>query len=127
MRLVVVALLCLLSLSINNVSSNTCMSDGLLGTSKQVDWWFIIKIKGFSDVYYYYDSDMDGKEEKNFKIGYFLRSKYSAFGATLLPYANQDGDGREITTLTTNFIAYNDHHLINIDKTITVVDDTFYV
>ncbi|KAF2070266.1 hypothetical protein CYY_008413 [Polysphondylium violaceum] len=120
-----------LSLSFNKVSSQTCMSDALLtstGVSKEVDWWFIIKIRGFSDVYYYYDSDMDKKNEANFKIGYFLRSKFSAFGATLLPYANLDGNGERITTLGTNFIAYNDHFytIKSKDKSDRTPDNNFY-
>ncbi|KAF2070533.1 hypothetical protein CYY_008151 [Polysphondylium violaceum] len=124
--LLVLIVVLLVSLSVNNVLSETCMSDELLtGTSKHVDWWFIIKIKGFSDVYYYYDSDMDAKEEETFKTGYFLRSKFSAFGATLLPYANQDGDGKKITTLKTNFIAYNDHFNI-IEKIKKTEDSKFY-
>ncbi|KAF2070265.1 hypothetical protein CYY_008412 [Polysphondylium violaceum] len=126
--LLVLIVVLLLSLSVNNVSSQTCMSDELLtGTSKEVDWWFIIKIRGFSDVYYYYDSDMDKKNEANFKIGYFLRSKFSAFGATLLPYANQDGNGVPITTLKTNFIAYNDHFtLVTKSSGKKFSDNTFY-
>eukprot|EP01132_Coremiostelium_polycephalum_P002636 gene2636-3274_t len=69
---------------------------------KTVDWWFIYKLKGFSDVYLYYDSDM--KSGDPFLKGHFLRSKYSALGATMEKYSIDDKN---------EWFAWNDH---NIDE-----------
>jgi len=113
--LLLIVVTVLFSLFSTNVTANdpVCISDQLItGQAVQVDWWFIIKIRGFSDLYYYYDSNMDTSGEINFKIGHFLRSRYSAFGATLLPYANavlpaNDYPGYTVAT-DTGFLAFGD-------------------
>ncbi|KAF2072105.1 hypothetical protein CYY_006579 [Polysphondylium violaceum] len=119
-------LILVLGFFINTISSSStenpiCKSDELItGQRKDVAWWWIIKIRGFSDLYYYYDSDMDQKSIDKFSVGYYLRSKSSAFGATLLPYSTTD-DGNK-PPKDTGFLAYNDHILI--DEAIT--DSSFY-
>ncbi|KAF2073844.1 hypothetical protein CYY_004840 [Polysphondylium violaceum] len=68
-------------------NAKTCKRDKLLTkTESEVDWWFIIKIKGFTDLYLYFDSVMEESGTQEFMKGSFLRSKYSALGLTLLPY-----------------------------------------
>jgi len=110
--IVIVVILSLFNPNVLAAAANdpVCISDELItGQAVQVDWWFIIKIRGFSDVYYYYDSTMTAAE---FKIGHFLRSRYSAFGATLLPYANAVLDTLAYKNYKvakdTGFLAYGD-------------------
>ncbi|KAF2077583.1 hypothetical protein CYY_001124 [Polysphondylium violaceum] len=113
-------LIILLSLLIKDVLSAVCMRDELITNqaSTEVSWWMIIKIKGFSDLYRYFDSEMDATGQDKFQVGYFLRSKYSAFGATLLPYSTQKG----VRPTDTGFLAYND----NILNDELLNDNSFY-
>eukprot|EP01132_Coremiostelium_polycephalum_P002197 gene2197-2708_t len=68
-----------------------------IGAEKSVDWWFIYKVKGFSDVYLYFDSEMTG----DFIQGNFLRSKYSALGGTFEQFSLPNGGNQ--------WLSYNDH------------------
>ncbi|KAF2075450.1 hypothetical protein CYY_003231 [Polysphondylium violaceum] len=61
-----------------------------------VDWFFIIKVHAFTDVYLYIDSTMN---RPVFKTGYFLRSIESPLGNTMDDYNNKED---------THFVHYND-------------------
>ncbi|KAF2070726.1 hypothetical protein CYY_007956 [Polysphondylium violaceum] len=78
-----------------------CRSDVLLtGFDGEVDWWYITKVRGFGDTYLYIDSKTS---EEKFKVGYYLRSQYSAFGATLLPFTGAYKDQ------TKSFVAFGEY------------------
>ncbi|EGG22024.1 hypothetical protein DFA_01913 [Cavenderia fasciculata] len=63
--------------------------------NQEVDWWLILKIRGTTDAYLYFDSEMN---DNDFKTGYFLRSSRSALGATLF----------DVSSVNHNYIAFND-------------------
>ncbi|KAF2077063.1 hypothetical protein CYY_001630 [Polysphondylium violaceum] len=96
-------LLCLMVLRTESVS---CQRDiHITGESnKMVDWWLIIKVRGFSDYYLYMDSLL---QEDKFKIGYFLRSSKSALGSTMFPYT-----GKNIDEGKKSYINYNNQMVV---------------
>ncbi|KAF2071008.1 hypothetical protein CYY_007668 [Polysphondylium violaceum] len=78
-----------------------CRRDVLLtGDDKEVDWWFITKVRGFGDTYLYFDSKMTSN---TFLEGHYLRSKYSALGATLFPFTGDRVDDKK------NFVSFVDY------------------
>ncbi|EGG16267.1 hypothetical protein DFA_09297 [Cavenderia fasciculata] len=95
----IIITLLILSIVINNhqvVHAIQCIRDQRLfqGDEVAVDWWFIHKLRGFSDTYLYFDSLMG---EEDLKVGRFLRSKNSALGATMIKIDK-----------TVTYLAFND-------------------
>ncbi|KYR02326.1 hypothetical protein DLAC_01157 [Tieghemostelium lacteum] len=87
-------------LSADNVK---CIRDKILfNDDVEIDWFFILKVRGFSDVYLYFDSEME-KKEQPFQTGYYLRSSKSAMGATFKQFTDPTKNKNRY------YVGYNDH------------------
>ncbi|KAF2073949.1 hypothetical protein CYY_004736 [Polysphondylium violaceum] len=100
----------LLCLMVLRTESFSCQRDiHLTGESnKMVNWWLIIKVRGFSDYYLYMDSL---SQEEEFKTGYYLRSSKSALGSTMSPYT-----GKNINEGKKSYINYNNQMVVFDEK-----------